>query len=297
MKNLLTFDIEGLVEASFDSMKVPDECVREELECEEIEVNTYEILTILAERDQKATFFILGRIARDMPRLVRRIADAGHEIACHGMVHRRLWQFTRDEIAAALGEAKHRLEDVVGRPVFGFRAPDFSIGCNNLWTLDILKELSFVYDSSIVPTALHDVYGVSGFSRTALILPNGLVEVPMSTIRLLGQNLPYGGGGYLRLYPLWLTKALIREMNGGRRPSVVYLHPYEMGKVIRRIPGMGVLRRIRTYTGVTTAKAKLQRLLETFEFAPMISYVREVLSAGTPRSLATISVGRAHDVP
>src|SRR5207237_9188333 len=109
------------------------------------------------------------------------------------------WQFTRAQISIALGEAKHRLEDVAGRPVFGFRAPDFSIGRNNLWTLDILKELSFVYDSSIVPTALHDVYGVPDFSRTAAIWPNGLVEIPMSTIRLVGQNLPYGGGGDLPL--------------------------------------------------------------------------------------------------
>jgi polysaccharide deacetylase family protein (PEP-CTERM system associated) len=285
--NLLTFDIEGFVEASYDSMDVGNEHACENLEREEIEANTSEILCVLAEHDQRATFFILGRIALDMPDLVRQIASAGHEIACHGLVHRRLWLFTREEVSTALREAKFRLEDVAGRPVHGFRAPDFSITRNNLWTLDLLKELSFVYDSSIFPTALHDVYGISGFARSPLLLPNGLVEVPMSTIAVLGQNLPFGGGGYLRLYPLWVTKVLIRWMNRKQRPCVVYLHPYEMGKVVRRIEGLGVLRQIRTYAGLETAKAKLGELLESFEFTTMMSYVEEVLAAaGGSRSLA-----------
>ncbi len=113
--NMLTFDIEGFIESSHESMRVPAQCISERLEAEEIEANTGSILDLLEEFGQKATFFILGRIARDMPRLVRRIADAGHEIGCHSLFHKRLYNFQRDEVAAFLDEAKRRLEDASGQ--------------------------------------------------------------------------------------------------------------------------------------------------------------------------------------
>ncbi len=127
LPNMISFDIEGFIEASHDIMEVPPRYLSDELEANEIKTNTLSILKLLAECDQKATFFILGRIARDMPGLVRSIADAGHEIACHSFHHRRLYDSSESEVRDFLGEAKRCLEDASGKPVRGFRAPEFSI--------------------------------------------------------------------------------------------------------------------------------------------------------------------------
>ena len=271
--NLLTFDIEGFIESSHESMRVPEEYISERLETEEIEANTGSILDLLEEFRQKATFFILGRIARDMPRLVRRIADAGHEIGCHSLFHKRLYNFQRNEVAAFLEEAKSRLEDASGGRVYGFRAPDFSITRSNLWAFDLLREKSFLYDSSVYPTGLHDVYGISDFPATPFRFTNGLIEVPLSTVRIFGRNIPYGGGGYFRLYPLAVTKALFRGSNRKGVATVVYLHPYEVGSMVRKVRGIGILKSFRTYVGQKTAAAKLRALLSAFSFARVIDYL------------------------
>jgi polysaccharide deacetylase family protein (PEP-CTERM system associated) len=273
--NLLSFDIEGFIEASHDSMHVPSKYVSDELEREEIHVNTVEILNVLAETDQKATFFVLGRIARDMPSLVRDIAGAGHELACHSLYHRRLFLFSPNEVRSFLSEAKSLLEDASGQAVYGFRAPDFSITESNTWTFDILRELGFKYDSSVYPISVHDAYGMGHFPQTPFVLPNGLVEFPMSTVRILGTNIPFGGGGYLRLYPLILTKLFFRRLNKRGVPVIVYLHPSEMGRVVRRIRELSPLRQWRTYVGFRTARPKLRSLLRTFRFIRMIDYLRE----------------------
>ncbi len=271
--NLLTFDIEGFIESSHESMHVPAEYISERAETEEIEANTGSILDLLEEFGQKATFFILGRIARDMPHLVRRIADAGHEIGCHSLFHKRLYNFQRNEVAAFLEEAKSRLEDASGGRVYGFRAPDFSIIRSNLWAFDVLREKSFLYDSSIYPTGLHDVYGISDFPTTPFRFPNGLIEVPLSTVRIFSRNIPYGGGGYFRLYPLAVTEALFRGSNRKGVAAVVYLHPYEVGSMVRKVNGIGMFRSFRTYVGQKTAAAKLRALLGAFSFARVIDYL------------------------
>ena len=271
--NLLTFDIEGFIESSHDSMHIPLDCISDELEWQEIEVNTLLMLEILAEFNQKATFFILGRIARDMPALVRKIAEAGHEIASHGFYHRRLFHFPRPDVERFLADAKHALEDAGGVPVYGFRAPEFSIVRINGWVFDILRNLSFRYDSSVVPTTIHDVYGIENFPTAPFRLPNGLIEIPMSTFRIAGRNVPVGGGGYLRLFPLSVTRAAFASANREGRPGVVYIHPFEMGKVVRRVPGMDLVRRARTYTGIKTVTSKLRSLMAEFRFVRMIDYV------------------------
>jgi polysaccharide deacetylase family protein (PEP-CTERM system associated) len=271
--NLLTFDIEGLVEASLESMIVPPECISVERENEEVRVNTLEILDLLAETGHTGTFFVLGRIARDMPGLVREIADAGHEIGCHSFHHRRLFNFGRPETRQAVADAKHMLEDACGHRVYGFRAPDFSITDVNRWAFDVLHEVGYVYDSSVMPTTLHDVYGIGDFPTEPFRMPNGLVEFPLSTVPILKWNLPVGGGGYLRLYPLAVTRAAFTYANRSGRPRIVYLHPFEMGKIVPRIPGIGVVRRLRTYSGVTRSKAKLTSLLRDFRFVRMIDYL------------------------
>jgi len=271
--NLLTFDIEGFIEASHDSMHVPQKYISTELEREEIELNTHGILDLLAETRQTATFFVLGRIARDLPALVRRIVGDGHELGCHSFYHRRLHFLSPQELREQLGDAKRNLEDIAGSPIYGFRAPDFSITTANLWAFDVLRELGFSYDSSVYPTSLHDAYGIATFPRVPFRMPNGLVEIPMTTARILGKNVPFGGGGYMRLYPLWLTRMLFRHANREGLPVNVYFHPSEMGIVVRRIEELPWLRKFRTYVGVQTTARKLRALIRSFCFARVIDYL------------------------
>ncbi|PKN02185.1 MAG: polysaccharide deacetylase family protein [Elusimicrobia bacterium HGW-Elusimicrobia-1] len=272
--NILTFDIEGFIEASHDSFDVPERYISAESERKEIEVNTTAILELLRRHNQKATFFILGRIAGDMPSLVRKIAGEGHEVACHGLIHRRIHKFDKIACRRMISDAKNMLEDVSGRQVVGFRAPDFSITKTNLWAFDILRESGFLYDSSVYPIDFHDVYGVGGFTRAPFRMQNGLVEIPMSTAHILGKNIPFGGGGYLRLYPFALTKFLFSRLNTEGLPGVVYLHPFEMGDVVTRIREISNIRKFRTYYGISSVKKKLSNLLRNFSFTTAEDYLK-----------------------
>jgi peptidoglycan-N-acetylglucosamine deacetylase len=279
--NMLSFDIEGLVESSQDVLQIPEKYLGKDEEAMQIEVNTHRILEFLAERNQKATFFVLGRISRDMPQLVRDIANAGHEVACHSFYHRRLFTLDDSEVRSFVADAKHSLEDVSGQAVYGFRAPDFSIVSRNRWVFDALREAGYIYDSSVYPTSVHDVYGIGGFSRKPCRLANGLIEVPMSVIALFSQQVPFGGGGYLRLYPRLLTEWFFHRLNRGGIPGMVYLHPYEVGDLATYIAEMSWIRRIRTYQGRRTVRKKLAALIDSFDFVPIkeyldTSYVREI---------------------
>ena len=273
MNNLLTFDIEGFRDALHESISIPPRAKPNFSEKDVIETNTLEILSLLSEYSAKGTFFILGWIAKDMPSLIRTIAREGHEIACHGLLHKRLFNLSRREIEESLNEAKKCLEDASGSAVYGFRAPDFSIIKSNLWVHDILQELEFTYDSSIFPISFHDVYGMKNIPRSPFKLPNGLIEIPLSTVRFI-KNIPFGGGGYFRLYPFFFTKLFLTIVNRQGTPGVFYLHPYEIGKVVPALEGMGLLRKFRTYFGVNKAKEKLKKLLLTFEFITAIDYIR-----------------------
>ena len=273
--HILTFDIEGFIESSEEVIDVPAKYRSPQDERREIEVNTMKILEVLARHDARATFFTLGRIARDMPHLVRAIASEGHEVASHSFFHRRLFNFTPDQTRAAMRDSKRILEDASGTAVVGFRAPDFSITRANQWAFDILREEGFAYDSSVYPTGIHDLYGIGGFSTQPITLPGGLIEVPMSTVSICGQAVPFGGGGYFRLYPLWLTRMLAARATHQGSPFVFYLHPCEMGVIVPRIREMSRARSLRTYVGIRNAAGKLERLLTSLRFCRAIDYVRQ----------------------
>jgi polysaccharide deacetylase family protein (PEP-CTERM system associated) len=165
------------------------------------------------------------------------------------------------------------LQDVAGQPVRGFRAPDFSITRQSLWALDVLRELGLGYDSSIYPIRGHDVYGIGDVVPWPHRLPNGLVEFPLSSVALGRRRLPFGGGGYFRLYPLALTHLLARLTNRAGRPFMFYIHPYEVGPEIPLIEGLTRLRRFRHYHNTSNGRARLADLLGSYRFAP----VRDVL--------------------
>jgi polysaccharide deacetylase family protein (PEP-CTERM system associated) len=273
LTHLVSFDIEGFVEASHDSFRVPEKYISEPAERREIHENTEVILDILDECQVSATFFMLGRLGRDMPGLVREVAERGHEIAAHSFTHRRLYLFDRPGAQEQLRLAKDQLEQACGAKVVGFRAPDFSIVRENLYLLDDLREVGYEYDSSVYPLSFHDAYGISSFPRHPFILPSGLIEFPMSTVSVGSMALPYGGGGYLRLYPNPLTKALVRYRARQGLPTIVYLHPVEMGKVVPRIREISLARRFRTYVGMQGARHKLRDLLKTFRFVSFATFL------------------------
>jgi polysaccharide deacetylase family protein (PEP-CTERM system associated) len=227
------------------------------------------LLGLLAPRGITATFFVLGEVAVTHPEVVRRIAAEGHEVACHGDRHEDVKAQTPREFRADIHRAKCRLEDVFGGPVVGYRAPNFSIGGEQSWAYEILHSEGFRYDSSTHPI-VHDRYGAPGAARFPHeIWRDGaarLVEFPIGTARLLGVNLPIGGGGYFRLLPFALVRMGIEHVNSReQRPVMFYLHPWELDPEQPR-PPMAWRYRFRHYVGMEREEAKLLALLDRFRF-------------------------------
>jgi len=231
--------------------------------------NTQRVLELLARHGQHGTFFVIGWIAEQHPELVRQIHAAGHEVACHSFLHRLVYQLTPDEFREDTRRAKAVLEDAAGQPVIGYRAPSYSITRRSLWALEILAEEGFLYDSSIFPIR-HDIAGIPDYPRTPNLheFPSGksILEFPATTLRYAGMNLPVGGGGYLRIFPLryslWGLAKLAKEP--GLFPAV-YFHPWEIDPQQPRIAGR-VRSRLRHYTNLSKMEGKLNRVLDRFLF-------------------------------
>lgn len=239
--------------------------------------NTRRILRLLADYDVHATFFILGWIADRYPDLVMEIATGGHEIATHGYWHELIYRQTPDEFAIDLRQSLDALERAINglhQPA-GYRAPAFSITKHSLWALDILRDHNIIYDSSIFPLVAHDRYGIGNASRFANKTYGDLWEFPVSTVRLGKQNWPVAGGGYFRLFPLWITRQAIRHLNAQGHPAVIYLHPWEFDPDQPRIRDIPLLTRFRHYVNIGKTESRLRALLNDFEFAPM----REVFAS------------------
>lgn len=260
-----------------------------------VEPNTYRLLDLLDDYRVTATFFVLGWVAERWPRLVPEIARRGHEIASHGHAHRLVYRQSPQEFRADVARSKAVLEDQLGAPIAGFRAASYSIVASTLWALDVLIDEGFRYDSSIFPIR-HDIYGIPGFSRFARRIERSggaIVEIPASTVRLLGHNWPFGGGGYFRLFPYGLTCRALRHLNRREgQPAIVYLHPWELDTEQPRLAASATAR-FRQYTNIRRTGARLRQLIHDFRFAP----IREALAtfdlepAGTvaaaPRRIAT----------
>lgn len=311
--NALTIDVEDYFHVSaFEA--VCDPCTWEERECR-VEANTARVLELLSAADTRATFFVLGWVAARFPRLAREIAAAGHEVACHGYAHRRVCTQTREEFREDLGRSKALLEDQTGSPVRGYRAPSYSIGPTCLWAFDELAEAGFAYDSSVFPVRhdlyglsdwprhafwLERLKGEAGQAnwvpaqdgaapagvgepRDAATRPpepagqhgHRLLEVPITTLSLLGRNVPIAGGGYFRLFPYGFTHWGLRRINREERmPFVFYLHPWELDPDQPRMEGAGLKSRFRHYVNLHRTESRFRRLLDDFRFAPL----RDVLA-------------------
>jgi polysaccharide deacetylase family protein (PEP-CTERM system associated) len=274
--NALSVDVESFVESNVQSFPIAEEYLSKTAQNYEIEANTHVLLELFDQLSVKATFFFLGRIARDIPNIVKETARAGHEIGCHSYLHLRIFGIEKNEFRRKLTAAKKDLEDISGQLVYGFRAPDFSITDKSIWALDILKELGFVYDSSIYPFGLHDVYGIKDADSLIHKFPNGLIEFPLSTIEILGKRIPFGGGGYFRLYPLLLTKIFLSKLNKQGHPAIFYIHPYEVGPIIPQIPGLSVYRKFRHYYHCKNGGVRIKKLLKAFKFGSVVDVLRNI---------------------
>jgi polysaccharide deacetylase family protein (PEP-CTERM system associated) len=231
---------------------------------ERLDITTRWLLEQLAERDIKATFFVVGEIAQHNPGLVRSIHEAGHEVASHGWDHRRVHHFSPATFREDVRRSMDVLEQVTGEAVRGYRAPTFSIVRETAWAIDVLAGLGLLYDSSIYPVR-HDRYGVPQAPRQPFLVQgtmHTLLELPPATLRWLGVNLPAGGGGYFRLLPLVVMRQALRQLRRDCLPAVamLYFHPWEFDSEQLRLP-LGRVRRFRTYVGIPRSRHRLTALL------------------------------------
>ena len=242
-----------------------------------VDYQTGIILDVLAQLQVKATFFCLGWVAKQSPNLIAAIANAGHEVACHGMDHQRVFRFTPDQFLADIVAAKSLLEDAGGSKVNGYRAPSFSMSADTWAHYEKLAEAGFSYSSSIVP-AKTDHYGAVGLPRVPFypLKTSSLIEVPMTVAAFGKKTVPASGGGYFRLLPQfvsgWLSNRARRQTGVG---TIFYMHPWEMDPDQPYISHAPFLSRFRHYTGQGAMRAKITALLSQRKYMCMDSFLEE----------------------
>lgn len=265
--NALTIDVEDYFQVSALAPYI----ARSDWDSREcrVERNVDALLQMLQQHRARATFFTLGWIAERYPLLVRRIVDAGHELASHGYGHQRASELDRAAYREDVVRAKRLLEDIAGTEVCGYRAPSFSIGEANRWAFEVLAETGHLYSSSIYPIR-HDHYGSPDAPRFVHRLPEGLLEVPITTFAWLGRNWPAGGGGYFRLLPYAVSRWMIHQVHRrDRRGAVLYFHPWEIDPGQPRIAGADTRTRFRHYVNLHSMQRRLERLMADFRWERM----------------------------
>lgn len=233
--------------------------------------NTDRLLDLFAEKNVKATFFVLGWVAERNPELVQRIAQQGHEVASHGYSHQLIYRQSQEVFKQESERSKKLLEDIIQQPVTGYRAASYSITEKSLWALDILAELGFTWDSSIFPIR-HDNYGIPSSPRAPyeIVTRSGKLirEFPLTTAKLAGLQIPAAGGGYFRQFPYPLFKHLFATASKqGQGPQMFYLHPWEIDPQQPRFNNASWFSRFRHYTNLHKCEARLAKMLDDFNFA------------------------------
>ncbi|OON59517.1 polysaccharide deacetylase [Massilia sp. KIM] len=267
--NAMTCDVEDYFQVSAFAPYIARDSWPQR-ECR-VEANMERILDLFARHGVKATFFTLGWIAERYPQVVRAIVAGGHELASHGYGHLRASDQDRAAFDNDIRSSKALLEDIGGVEVLGYRAPSFSIGQGNLWALDALRAAGYRYSSSIYPV-LHDHYGMPDAPRFPFHPngPDGLLEVPITTVRLGGRNLPAGGGGYFRLLPYALSRWMLRQVNRkDGRSALFYFHPWEIDPGQPRPEGLDAKSRFRHYVNIGRMEKRLEQLARDFTWDRM----------------------------
>jgi len=242
-----------------------------------VERNTDAVLDLFAQAGVTGTFFTLGWVAERYPALMRRIAEAGHEVASHGYDHARVFTFTPEQFRADLRKSRAILEDASGQKVSGYRAPSFSIDPRTPWAHPILAEEGYAYSSSVAPIR-HDHYGWPDSPRFAWkpVTGSDLLELPVTTAKLGQRTLAAGGGGFFRLLPYGFSRWAIRQVNGqAQRPAIIYFHPWEIDPDQPRVAGAPLRSRVRHYTNLSVMAAKLRRLTQDFAWTRVDALVAQ----------------------
>lgn len=270
----LTFDIEdGL------SLAMRDVFNRQIPQSDRVYRTTREILDLLWQNNVKGTFFTLGIVARDFPQLIKEIVREGHELAVHGFNHYRVFKLTRQEFANELKLAKDVMEQISGHEVLGHRAPAFSVNRNTPWAFEVLAELGFRYDSSVMPRA-SEYHGICNFPNSIAEIQTAsgtIIEFPISTISFLGSSIPFSGGSYMRLLPEWvLNKAFAHMVQ--KEPAVLYMHPYEFDRVpypdyyfteMKKVSLLTQLKLRANFINRGSSLGKLKTLIRNYDFDTM----------------------------
>ncbi len=266
IENILSVDIEEWFHPEAVQYQFPTEIWSEQTG--RVDENVEKLLNLFDEKNAKATFFTLGWVAKEYPGIIKKIVDSGHEIATHGLMHRMVTKLTPEEFEKDLGESIKILEDTSGQKILGFRAPTFSIVEETFWAWEIMLKLGLIYDSSVYPI-WHDRYGVPDAPRSVYTAleheGNSLTEFPMSTMRLFGKNIPFGGGGYLRIFPNWFTRMGIKSVNKEGLPAIMYMHPWEFDPEQPKL-NLGKLQSLRHYYNIDKNLSKLGQLLDEFKW-------------------------------
>ncbi|AHI32143.1 polysaccharide deacetylase [Marinobacter salarius] len=293
MSNALTIDVEDYFQVAALAEAV-DRKDWHDMEYR-VEANTDRLLSVLGDHNTKATFFTLGWVAEKSPALVRRIHDAGHEVASHGYSHQLIYKQTPEVFREETRRSKAILEDIIGEPVTGYRAASYSITAQSRWALDILCEEGFTWDSSIFPVH-HDRYGMPGTPRWPhrLKTDNGseIAEFPLSTLKLPGYTLPIAGGGYFRLFPYWFSQWGLGSINRMGKPFVFYLHPWEIDPGQPRLD-VKWFSRFRHYNNLEVCEQRLVNLLKRFRFTTMSDVLVEQGVLGRDASPRQTEMGTA----
>jgi polysaccharide deacetylase family protein (PEP-CTERM system associated) len=262
----LTVDVEDWPQSTLDhSLPIGDRVV----------ANTHALLELFEEGGARATFFVLGMVAENHPKLAAEIAAAGHEVATHGYSHDSLDSMTGTRFKQELHRAVEVLQNQTGQPVHGHRAADFSISARRLYFLEFLLQEGLSYDSSIFPIR-HPRYGIQEAYRHPHLVRSAsrrlLVEFPPATVKVGRMTLPGAGGGYFRLFPYWWTHLTLWNIERSRYPATCYFHPYEIDDAeIREIPyAVPLVLRLSQFMNRGTVKEKLRRLLKNFRFTTMV---------------------------
>ncbi|TAD77578.1 MAG: DUF3473 domain-containing protein [Sphingomonadales bacterium] len=236
-----------------------------------VEDNVFRVIDLFAEADVRATFFTLGWVAKRHPNMIRRIVDAGHEVASHGYDHARVFTFTRREFADDIRKARDIIEDCAGVAVTGYRAPSFSIDHRTPWAFAELAEQGYAYSSSVAPV-VHDHYGWPEAPRFAFrpLAWSSMIELPVTTAMLGGRRVAAGGGGFFRVLPYGFSRWAIRQVNrADGRPAMFYFHPWEVDPEQPRVSHAPLRSRFRHYTGLSRMAGKLRELVHEFRWGRM----------------------------
>jgi polysaccharide deacetylase family protein (PEP-CTERM system associated) len=279
--NAMTVDVEDYFQASaFDRIVSRASWFERE---SRVVSSTHRLLELFARHQVRGTFFILGWVAERFPSLVREIASCGHELASHGFHHQLIYTLTAEQFRDDVRRAKGAIENAGGCQVRGYRAPSFSIVRSSLWALDVLIEEGHSYDASIFPVH-HDRYGIPDAPRHPHVIrraAGSIVEVPGSTVRVGGTNLPIAGGGYFRLLPYAVTKWGITRANAAGEPVVFYIHPWEIDAHQPRLP-VSRLTALRHYSNLDDTLNRLERLLGEFSFTTIAASLDVATPAAAP---------------